>query len=144
MPHLPANGLLQYAAQRTQATIALEFDVKDKQSRFTYSEVLSFIDLYGSKKTDIDIIQASLIRTVPPVVTVNSNLNPNNNGTGVVSAPTTPIAPKIKSSLPTKIMKVSEYKNWLNKNYKNLLPFPIMMKLKYLKIELPPHFYVED
>ena len=112
------NGLVQYASQRTQASIILDYDVKDKQSRFTYSEVLSYIDLYGSKKTDLDIIQAGLIRELPPVVIENPNPNPDNKGTGVVAAP---ILPKtIKSSLPTKIMKVSEYKSWLKQELQKL------------------------
>ena len=110
-----ANGLVQYASQRTQSTIVLDFDVKDKQSRFTYSEVLSFIDLYRSKKTDIDIIQASLIREVPPVATVNEDSNKDTT----VTAP--PPAPKtIKSSLPGKIVKVSVYKNWLKQELQKL------------------------
>ncbi len=110
-----ANGLLQYAAQRTQASITLDYDVKDKQSRFTYSEVLSFIDLYGSKKTDIDIIQASLIRVAPPVVTVNASTDTNTTVTAAPPAPKT-----IKSSLPGKIVKVSVYKNWLKQELQKL------------------------
>ena len=109
------NGLVQYASQRTQSTIALDFDVKDKQSRFTYSEVLSFIDLYGSKKTDIDIIQASLIRVAPPVETVNASTDTNTT----VTAPP-PVPKTIKSSLPGKIVKVSVYKNWLKQELQKL------------------------
>ena len=107
-----ANGLLQYATQRTQATIALEFDVKDKQSRFTYSEVLSFIDLHSSKKTKIDIIQASLVRVVPPVVTP-----PTDGGTIVKD----PVMPKtFISTFPGKKMKVLIYKNWLKQELQKL------------------------
>ena len=110
-----ASGLLQYASQRTQATIALDYDVKDKQSRFTYSEVLSFIDLHSSKKTDIDIIQASLVRVAPPVVTVNAEANSNTTVTAAPPAPKT-----IKSSLPGKVVKVSVYKNWLKQELQKL------------------------
>ncbi len=61
-----ANALNQYARQRKQAAIDIDYDVKDKHSRFTYSEVLSFIELYQSKKTEIDISRAGLIREKAP------------------------------------------------------------------------------
>jgi len=94
-----ANSLNQYAQQRTAATIAIDFDVKDKHSRFTYSEVLSFIDLYPSKKAEIGITKASLIKTKPPV-----------------SVPGTPPQPTVKKyavKMPDTNMKVLEYKTWL-------------------------------
>jgi hypothetical protein len=52
-----ANNILQYASQRTAATVDIDYDVKDKQTRFTYSEMLSFIQLFNSYKTDIEIIR---------------------------------------------------------------------------------------
>lgn len=94
-----ANALNQYAKQRTLAAITIDFDVKDKQSRFTYSEVLSFIDLYPSKKAEIEIAKASLIKTKAPE-----------------PQPGTPPIPTVKKyavKLPTSKMKVSEYKTWL-------------------------------
>jgi len=103
-----ANAIVQYAERRSQPTIVLDFDVKDKQSRFTYSEVLSFIDLYGSKKTDLDIIQAGLIRELPPVV----------SPTDTVAAPSKPKT--LMSTLPGKIMKVSAYKQWLRHELQKL------------------------
>jgi hypothetical protein len=101
-----AANLLQYADQRTQANVSLDFDVKDKQSRFTYSEVLSFIDLYGSKKTDIDIIRAGLIRHKPADPVPGSSPNPTVK-TYAVKVP----APK---------MKVAEYKVWLQQELQKL------------------------
>lgn len=110
-----AKGLLQYASQRTQAFISLDFDVKDKQSRFTYSEVLSFIDLHSSKKTDIEIIQASLLRVAP---VVNQPAAGDDADEPVVQPP---ILPKtIKSSLPGKVVKASVYKNWLKQELQKL------------------------
>jgi hypothetical protein len=94
-----ANSLNQYAQQRTAASIAIDFDVKDKHSRFTYSEVLSFIDLYPSKKAEIGITKASLIKIKPPV-----------------PVPGTPPQPKVKKyavKMPDTNMKVLEYKTWL-------------------------------
>ncbi len=94
-----ANSLNQYAQQRTSATIAIDFDVKDKHSRFTYSEVLSFIDLYPSKKAEIGITKASLIKTKAP--------DP------VPGTPPQPTVKKYAVKMPNTKMKVSEYKHWL-------------------------------
>jgi hypothetical protein len=94
-----ANSLNQYAQQRTAATIAIDFDVKDKHSRFTYSEVLSFIDLYPSKKAEIGITKASLIKTKPPVP--------------VPGTPPQPTVKKYAVKMPDTNMKVLEYKTWL-------------------------------
>lgn len=94
-----ANSLNQYAQQRTSATIAIDFDVKDKHSRFTYSEVLSFIDLYSSKKTEIEILRAGLIKEKAPEPQPGT--------------PPTPTVKKYAVKMPNTKMKVSEYKHWL-------------------------------
>jgi hypothetical protein len=101
-----ATMLLQYASQRTQPTVNLIWDVKDTTSRFTYSEVLSFIELSGSKKTDIAIIRAGLIKTVPPVP--------------VPGGSTPPVTKTFTSQLPGKKIKVKEYKNWLQQELQKL------------------------
>ncbi len=93
------SSILQYAAQRTSASVDIDYDVKDKQTRFTYSEMLSFIELFNGKKTELEIIKSGLIRTTPP--------KPD---------PGTPPAPTRKnysSTLPGKKVKVGEYKIWL-------------------------------
>ena len=94
-----ATALNQYAKQRTLSAITIDFDVKDKQSRFTYSEVLSFIDLYPSKKAEIEIAKASLIKTKAPEPQPGT--------------PPTPTVKKYAVKMPTTKMKVAEYKNWL-------------------------------
>jgi hypothetical protein len=94
-----ASSVVQYASQRTQAIVVLDFDVKDKQSRFTLSEVLSFIELYPSKKAEIEILKASLVKVAP---------QPTSPGT-----PAKPTVQKFTVSLPSSRMKVSEYKSWL-------------------------------
>jgi len=101
-----ANGILHFATQRTQNNIEIDFDVKDKQSRFTYSEVLSFIDLFGSKKTDIDIIRAGLIRVVPPQPTPGK--------------PSTPTTKTYTATIPGKKLKVLAYKQWLQQELQKL------------------------
>jgi hypothetical protein len=101
-----ANALNQYAKQRTLSVVTIDYDVKDKQSRFTYSEVLSFIDLYPSRKAEVEITKASLIKTQVP--------NPE---------PGTPPIPTVKKymvKMPTK-MKVAEYKSWLQAELQKLV-----------------------
>lgn len=110
-----ANQIQRYAQQRTQENIQIDYDVKDKTSRFTYSEVLSYIDLYQGKKTDLDILQASLVREAP---------QPTPSTTDSVSTIEEPPAPPkvhtYKTKLPSKKMKVATYKNWLTKELRKL------------------------
>jgi len=101
-----ATMLLQYASQRTPATVNLNWDVKDTTSRFTYSEVLSFIELSGSKKTDVDIIRAGLIKVVPPPP--------------IPGGSTPPVTKTFSSKLPGKKIKVKEYKQWLQQELQKL------------------------
>ena len=78
----------------------IDFDVKDKHSRFTYSEVLSFIELYPSKKAEIEIARAGLVKTKAP--------DPQ---PGTFQLPT---VKKYAVKMPATKMKVSEYKIWLH------------------------------
>jgi hypothetical protein len=94
------SALSQYAKQRTLASVSIDFEVKDKQSRFTYSEVLSFIDLYSSKKTEIEILRASLVKEAPP------ELKPG--------TPPVPAVKKYAVKMPNAKMKVADYKSWLH------------------------------
>ncbi|CAN5665845.1 hypothetical protein BH10BAC2_BH10BAC2_02240 [soil metagenome] len=93
------NTILQYASQRTASAIDIDYDVKDKQTRFTYSEMLSFIQLYNSNKTELEIIKSGLIKTAPPKPTPGT--------------PSTPIKKTYSATLPGKKIKVSDYKIWL-------------------------------
>lgn len=94
-----AKALSQYASQRRTAVISIEFDVKDKHSRFTYSEVLSFIELYPSKKTDIDLIRAGLLKEKAPELQADVSV--------------VPIVKSYRVKVPHTNMKVREYKSWL-------------------------------
>lgn len=101
-----ANNIMQYASQRTLPAVDIDYDVKDKQTRFTYSEMLSFIDLYTSKKTELEIIRSGLIKTVPPK-----------------PVPGDPAKPTIKTytaQLPGKKMMVVAYKQWLQQELQKL------------------------
>lgn len=91
--------LKQYAEQRINDSVFIEFDVKDKHSRFTYSEVLSFIDLHQSKKNDVEVIKSSLIREKLPEPPSSS---------GKTEAPKT-----YSVKIPTSKIKISEYREWL-------------------------------
>jgi uncharacterized membrane-anchored protein YhcB (DUF1043 family) len=111
-----ASRLVRYANQRTQANIKIDFNVKDKNSHFTYSEVLSFIDLYNSKKTEVEITQASLIRVAPSVV--NKDYNKDK-----VEEPAAAAIVKIhtyKTKLPAKNLDVFAYKKWLRNELQKL------------------------
>ncbi len=101
-----ASNILQYASQRTAATVDIDYDVKDKQTRFTYSEMLSFIQLFNSNKTELEIIRSGLIKTAPPKPTPG--------------APATPSKKTYSATLPGKKLKVSEYKNWLQQELQKL------------------------
>jgi hypothetical protein len=93
------SSILQYAGQRTSASVDIDYDVKDKQTRFTYSEMLSFIELFNGKKTELEIVKSGLITTAPP------KQEPG--------APPAPTKKTYSSTLPGKKVKVGEYKIWL-------------------------------
>jgi len=100
------TSLFQYASQRIQSKVELEYDIKEKHTRFTYSEMLSFIDLYNTKKTELEILQSGLIKTLPPKPTPGS--------------PAKPVTKTFTSKLPAKKLKVSIYKQWLQKELHKL------------------------
>lgn len=106
-PRRKVAAIRQYAEQRTPATVQLDFDVKDRHSRFSYSEVLSFLDLAASRKAELDILQANLVRTVPPPP-------PDEKGTPPVpQPPAAPLPRRIAARLPGGRMKVAQYRSWL-------------------------------
>ncbi len=97
-------ALIQYAEQRSRKEVDLDFDVKDKISRFTYSEILSFIDLYSTKKNETEIIKAGLMSEKPKQPEHGQSPKPK----------------VFKSKLPTHKMKVIEYKQWLQQELQKL------------------------
>jgi hypothetical protein len=101
-----ANNIQQYASQRTSALVNIEYDVKDKQTRFTYSEMLSFIQLYNSYKTELEIIKSGLIRTAPPKPIPGDSPKPTKK--------------TYNSILPGKKVTVSEFKAWLQQELQKL------------------------
>ena len=101
------SSIIDYSEKRKISLVEIEFDVKDKNSRFTFSEVLSFIDLYGSKKAEIDIIRAGLVSKAPDV---------NESTIGTPS----PLIRTFSANIPAKKMKVAAYKEWLKQELQKL------------------------
>lgn len=97
------KSILNYADQRTQSHVEIDYDVKDKYTKFTYSEMLSFIELFPSKEVDLEILKAVLIRVSPP--------KPEPGGGTPNPEPTPGIS---TTHLPAQKLKVSEYKQWLH------------------------------
>lgn len=95
-----------YAEQRTQTKIEIDFDIKDKHSRFTYSEILSFIDLFNSRKTDLEILKAGLLRAEPAKPEPGKQTKPD------VKTYTT--------RMPSPKLKVSAYKSWLGQEMQKI------------------------
>ena len=91
---------MQYAKQRTRRDVEIDYDIHDKHTRFTYSEMLSSIELYHGKKTALDISQASLITEAPPKTPAG---NPE---------PPPPVIVRV-TKRPAAKQKVGEYKRWL-------------------------------
>jgi hypothetical protein len=100
------NQILLYTSQRTSSDIDIEYDVKDKLTRFAFSEMLSFVQLYNSYKTELEIISSGLIRTSQPK---------SKPGT-----PSTPTLKIFKVQLPNKKLKVLAYKQWLQQELQKL------------------------
>jgi hypothetical protein len=101
-----AGNILKYASQRTSSDVDIDFDVKDKQSRFTYSEMLSFIQLFNSYKTDLEIIRSGLIKSAPPKPVPGDLPMP---------------AKKIYTAqFPGKKMTVIDYRQWLQQELHKL------------------------
>ncbi|MDD2211909.1 MAG: BREX system P-loop protein BrxC [Clostridia bacterium] len=102
-----SKTLLHYAEQRTQTNVDIDFEVKDKHSHFTYSEMLSFNELFNGKKTDLEIIKASLIKEAPP--------EPKHGDPKPV-----PVKQILTTTIPGQKLKVSEYKQWLQQELQKL------------------------
>ena len=101
-----ASTIANYAQQRTSPDVDIDYDVKDRQTRFTYSEILSFIELFSSRKTALEIIRNGLIRNPPPV---SDSIDPE------------PLkAKKYVASLPGRQLKVHVYKTWLQQELQKL------------------------
>ena len=98
--------IARYAEQRTQTKVEIDFDIKDKHSRFTYSEILSFIDLFNSKKTDLEILKAGLIRIAP------TKSVPGKQPISGIKTFTT--------KMPSSKLKVSDYKKWLGQEMQKI------------------------
>lgn len=102
------TSIRQYATQRTSSDVNIGFDVKDTVTRFTYSEMLSFIELFSGKKTNLEIIKSELIRVAPE--------EPKKGD----PSPPPPKSKTISTRLPARKLKVSVYKQWLRQELQKL------------------------
>lgn len=103
---LKASSILQYAAHRTSAEVRIDFDIRDQSTRFTYSELLSFLDLHGTKRTEVQIIRSGLVRRAPEQ-----------------PQPGTPEKPRTRTytaQLPGKKVTVLDYRAWLQQELQKL------------------------
>lgn len=103
------NAILQYAGQRTSSEVEIGYDVKDKITRFTYSEILSYIELFPTKKSALDLIPYELKKVAPK--------EPAKGDPEPEPEPKTRI---IKTKLPGNKLKVSAYKTWLKQELQKL------------------------
>jgi len=101
------NKISQYSSQRIVPGVDVDFDVKDKNSRFTYSEILSFIDLHNAKKGELDFQKASIISEAPPKPIP-------------VEPGSEPVKRVFHSRIPGLRLKVLVYKDWLKKELQKL------------------------
>jgi len=104
--NIKAGNILHYASQRTSSSVDIEYEVKDKQTRFTYSEMLSFIQLFNSYKTELEIIKSGLIRTAPPKAAPGGSPKPSTK--------------TYTAQLPGKKITVMAYKQWLQQELQKL------------------------
>jgi hypothetical protein len=100
------KSIVQYANQRTSAAVEIDFEIKDKQTKFSYSEMLSSIELFDTRKAELELISAELVREKPEVKPP--------------SDPENPVIKTYTARLPSKKMKVSSYKQWLHDELKKL------------------------
>ncbi|KAF5041050.1 hypothetical protein DSECCO2_527040 [anaerobic digester metagenome] len=101
-----ADTVLKYAEQRTSTVLDIDFDVKDKKTRFTYSEMLSFIQLFNTKATELVLIKSGLIKTAQPKPAPGTTA--------------TPVKKTYSATIPGKKVKVVEYKTWLQQELQKL------------------------
>lgn len=97
------NIILLYADQRTQSKVDIGYDIKDKNTRFTYSEMLSFIELFNTKKIELEVLKASLVKEAP-----------------VKTEPYKPKSILTTKAFPPQKLKVSIYKQWLQQELQKL------------------------
>lgn len=102
-----AASILSYAKQRIQTKVEIDFDVKEKHSHFTYSEMLSFIDLYNTKQVELEIIKAGLSKEAPPAAEQGKPEQPPKNKV-------------YHSKFPGAQLKISEYRPWLHHELQKL------------------------
>jgi hypothetical protein len=120
---LKTNTILQFASQRTSAIVDVDYDIKDKKTKFTYSEMHSFIELYIGKSTELEIIKSSLRQTAPPKQDDEVPPKPDDETPPKPDDETPPPPPAKKTlttTLPSNKVTIIEYKAWLHQELRKV------------------------
>lgn len=113
------NSLLQFAEGRICENPSITTSIKENITMLTYSEVLSANDMYSQKETELNIVDAQLIR-VKPEIPETPTPQEDNNTNNVPAVSEAPVVNRIKRTLPSSDITVSEYKTWLLSEIKTI------------------------
>ena len=92
--------------------------IKEDNTKLTYSEVLSANEMFAQKETEINIVDAQLVREKaeePVVPTLVADDTPTED----ISQPQV-VVNTIKRTLPNADITVAEYKSWLLSEIKTM------------------------
>ena len=113
-----ANSILQFAEGRICETPKITTSIKEDNTKLTYSEVLSANEMFAQKDTEINIVDAQLVRekAEEPVVP-----DPVVDDTPTEDIPQPQVVVNtIKRTLPNADITVAEYKSWLLSEIKTM------------------------
>lgn len=113
-----ANSILQFAEGRICETPKITTSIKEYNTKLTYSEVLSANEMFAQKETEINIVDAQLVRekAEEPVVPA-----PVADDTPTEDIPQPQVVVNtIKRTLPNADITVAEYKSWLLSEIKTM------------------------
>lgn len=105
-----AQNILVFAKGRICKNPKITTSIKEDNTKLTFSEVLSANDIVGQKETELNIIDAQIIRQKPK----NPQGDVPSDESGNISEPEEKdVVIIIKRNLPKSDITVSEYKTWL-------------------------------
>lgn len=108
---LQAQTILTYAEGRICKDPKITTSIKEDTTRLTFSEVLSANDIVGKKETELNIIDAQIIRQKPE--NPQDDVPPAEGDNTPEPEEKNDMVSTIKRELPKSDITVSEYKTWL-------------------------------
>lgn len=103
------NELKEYCLKRIDCNLSLDYSITCKNSGFSLSDIMNYIDLATTKESEIIIIQGNFIAKSEGIPQLDINKN------------NTPKQPrKVRLHIDNKIMKVHQYKAVLMEQLSNL------------------------